>query len=102
MWKAATKGKMDEYLDHFLDWAPRVHAFLGTMRIFCIPVVEEDRIRKRIESAIADQFYAQPDIKGQFQDDDIRYSRRWDTEEPIRVIVATSAHVHGLTAEFEA
>jgi hypothetical protein len=52
--------------DHFGE-------FLCQLQIFLLPIDSEARVRRRIESAIANYLYKQPTPVGQFMDSDIRY-----------------------------
>ena len=56
-------------------------------RFFLAPLSCEERIRRRIEAAIAGVLYAAPGIPDAFQDGGIRYHPRREAEEPIGCII---------------
>ena len=55
-------------------------------RFFLAPLSCEERIRRRIEAAIAGVLYAAPGTPGAFQNGGIRYHPRREAEEPIGCI----------------
>ncbi len=70
-------------------------------RLFLTPLACDTRIRRRIESAIANALYATPGVVGAFQDK-VNYSPRLDGEAPIGCVVSSSARLLGLPERFEA
>ena len=55
--------------------APALAAFARMMRFQLAPLDCDAPLRQRVEAAIADHFYAQEGLVGDFQDDDISYRR---------------------------
>jgi hypothetical protein len=99
MWKPGTRERMGQFLDLLPELAPVISAFLRLFQMFLIPFSGEQRVRQRLEAAIADQLNQQPGIVGTFQNYDIRYRHRRGDEEPVRVRVGGHAAVHGLGRE---
>jgi hypothetical protein len=56
-------------------------------RFFLAPLSCEERIRRRVEAAIAGVLYTAPGIPGAFQDGGIRYAPRREHEEPVGCII---------------
>lgn len=69
-------------------------------RFFLAPIYCEDRIRRRIEAAIAQALYAAPGIIGAFQDRGVRYNARTSNEDPIRCRAISSKSLLGLPERF--
>ena len=95
MWKQDRKGKIEEFLGRYLEFAPSIYEFLG-------PLAAEARIRQRIEAAISDSLYKQSGVIGRFQDDDIRYYRKREDEAPLTITVRGADSILGLDASIEA
>lgn len=70
-------------------------------RLFLAPLACDTRLRRRIESAIANALYTTPGVIGNFQDK-VNYSPRWDGESPIGCVASSSARVLGLPEHFSA
>jgi hypothetical protein len=70
-------------------------------QLFVAPLTCDQRVRCRIEAAIANALYATPGAVGNFQDK-VNYSPRSDGETPIRCIASSSARLLGLPERFEA
>lgn len=71
----------------------------GIYRFFLAHTTCEDRLRRRVEAAIASTLYAAPGPAGAFQEAGIRYDRRLEQEEPLACAVSSSAHLIGLPSE---
>ena len=71
-------------------------------RFFFAPLSCEDRIRRRIEAAIAGALYSAPGIAGAFQDRGIRYDPRKGDEKPIECIFTSPVPIIGLPKRFSA
>jgi len=65
-------------------------------RFLFAPLAGDQRIRRRVEAAIAYALYDVPGIVGMFQDVGIRYSPRRDDEHPVECEVLSSVVVLGL------
>lgn len=106
MWKKEYREivpkRMLEFLNRYLELAPIINEYLKQFRIFVAPLDAEERIRQRIEGAVADRLREQPGLIGEFRDEDIRYRRRGTTEEPISVIMIGFEPILGLCSEMSA
>ena len=102
MWKPGTRDRMGQYIYRLPELAPVIVDFLQLFQMFLIPLEGEQRVRQRVEAAIADQLYAQSGIVGDFQDRGVRYRRRREDEEPIRFHLGGHASIHGLAKELVA
>jgi len=71
-------------------------------KFYLAPTEIEDRLRRRIEAAIAIHLYNQPGIIGSFQDDGIRYAPRKEREEPVQVTIEAPNMICGLPNEINA
>jgi hypothetical protein len=71
-------------------------------RFFLAPLSREERIRRRIEAAIAGVLYAAPGIPGAFQDGGVRYHPRRENEEPIGCSITCPVHLIGLPERLSA
>ena len=74
-----------------------VRARAGTLRLFLGPLDNEKRIRQRTEASTAGMLYNQPGIVGDFQEKDIRYSRRHPDEKPIENTLKGKDEILGLS-----
>jgi hypothetical protein len=100
MWKPDRKEPkvISEFLLNYRHLAPQIFDFIGLFRLFVAPVEGDERIRERIEYAIARSLNQQPGIIGSFQDQDIRYKPRKTTEESLKVTM-TFPNIMGLSEE---
>lgn len=73
LWKSTRQDHFGEFLERYCELAPVIQQFLCQLQIFLLPIDSEARVRRRIESAIANYLYKQPTPVGQFMDSDIRY-----------------------------
>ena len=103
MWKPGRKepGTMNEFLQGYHKFAPRILDFVQGFRLFLAPFEGDKRIRLRIEAAIAASLNKQPGIAGAFQDKDIRYTSRRPEEEPIKIKITVPTKIVGLENELE-
>lgn len=101
MWKKkySKPARMLEFMNRYLELAPIINAYLERFRIFVAPLNVEERIRQRIEGAIASRLLQQPGPIGSFQDSDIRYRPRRNDEEPISVQMVACESILGLCRE---
>jgi hypothetical protein len=86
MWKPNRKDPdtMYEYLTQYQRLFPLSYEFLNQFRIFLAPIDEDNqRIRQRVEAAIAFTLREHDGVVGSFQDTDIKYWARRPQERPI-------------------
>ena len=72
-----------------------------TYRFFLASTTCEDRLRRRVEAAIASALYEAPEPVGTFQDAGIRYSHRREDETPLICTVTSSQPLMGMPVELQ-
>jgi hypothetical protein len=93
---------VEGFVSQLSAMAPALVQFVRTMRFHVAPASASDRIRRRIEAALAGHLYRQDGVLGQFQDSDIRYTPRSKNEEPVRVQLTWQARPLGVPDMLEA
>ncbi|MCX5977669.1 MAG: hypothetical protein NTV33_12840 [Coprothermobacterota bacterium] len=86
-----------ECISNYLLLCEQIKEMTFLLRFFLAPLSCEDRVRRRVEAAIANTLYAKPGIVGAFQDRGIRYHLRRDDEEPIECLIASLVPLLGLS-----
>lgn len=101
MWKPGTRGArhMLEFLNRYAELSSIIYEFLGQFRIFLTPLDAKERVRRRIEAAVANRLYEQPGLISKFQNSDIKYWPRRANEEPIPVKMISFEAILGLCGE---
>lgn len=93
---SANRKSIAECIAAFPSLSGSIHTLTSMYRFFVAPLACEPRMRKRIESAIADALYACSGVVGEFQERGIRYHRRSPHEEPVRVTIRAGGELLGL------
>ncbi|HEV8328129.1 MAG TPA: hypothetical protein VGQ08_11635 [Nitrospiraceae bacterium] len=76
--------------------SPSIHEFIQQSYIFFIPFEADTRIRRRVESAIANHLYKQPSPVGEFMDSDIHYIKKLQKgETPIEIEIYGGQQIRG-------
>jgi hypothetical protein len=101
MWKERRNNPsvLNQFLQRYPEFSTKYSDFLALLRFFLAPVESSQRIRQRIESAIAGYFYNQPGIVGTFQDEEIRYLPRRPDEIPILLKIRCSEQIIAMPTE---
>ncbi len=99
---ASPIDQMSRFLEQYHVLAPKIYRMLGIFQIYLAPFDIDQRIRQRIESAIAQQIYQQPAPVGTFLDEEIRYSLRRGDEDPIAVTMEFTDNVPGFRSSIVA
>ncbi|MCL5949643.1 MAG: hypothetical protein M1490_04120 [Candidatus Bathyarchaeota archaeon] len=102
MWKTDRKSPkiMIEYLNNYQQLSILAYAFLTQFRVFLAPLDNDNqRLRQRIEAAIAQDLLQQDGIIGSFQDNGIRYYLRRQSEPPIKIKLNGYEQLLGLNGE---
>jgi len=102
LWKKEVRDCIPEFVDNYVELAPKIKEYLELIRVFVAPFETTTRIRRRIEGAVARSFREQPTPIGTFIEDDIRYNRRSVDEEPIEVSISCNHKILGLNADLSA
>lgn len=98
-WRAGTERGFVQFARDLPRLAPVLHSFLSTHRLLLVPMNGEERLRRRIEGALAKALGHGTDSS--LQDPEIRYQFRTPEESPITVS-AHAATLVGLPPQFEA
>jgi hypothetical protein len=98
LWKKEVRDCMPDFVDNYIELAPKIKEYLELIRVFVAPFETTTRIRRRIEGAIASSLREQPSPIGTFFENDIRYNRRSVDEQPIEVSTSCSHRILGLKA----
>jgi hypothetical protein len=83
LWKSTRQGYFNEFMERYRELAPLIYDFHTMFSVFLVPLESEPRLRRRIESAIANHLYQQPEPVGTFMDSDIRYIKHLQKGEKI-------------------
>ena len=95
-WMKGTKDKLPEFLENYDKYLPLLMEFLSVMCLMLAPLDTDYRTRRWIEGAIARELLSQPDPIGSFQETDIRYWKRKDSEPEIEVTFSSKVNILGL------
>lgn len=79
-----------------------IHRLARQYRFFFSSIKTETRVLERIESSIANNLYKQSGNVGSFQEQGIRYRKRWEKESPISVSLNSHKKIVGMPTELEA
>jgi len=97
---AVHRKSAKECIANYPQLCEQIRGLTFILRFFLAPLPCEDRIRRRIEAAIAKALYAAPGIVGAFQDQGIRYDSRKNDEEPIGCVITSPVPLLGLPERF--
>jgi hypothetical protein len=93
LWRKGTRDKLPEFLANYETLAPKIKANLLAHRIFVAPFDCEQRLRRRIEGALA---VAVGDTPFHLMAGDIRYNIRKKDEESVNVTITSDVMIGGL------
>ena len=102
MWRRGEERRLGEFVSRLPELSVAAGQLLDCMRLFVGPLDAPQRMRRRIEAALAKHLYEQPGIVGVFQDEDIAYKGRLPDEDPLTVHFCASAEILGLAESIEA
>ena len=102
MWRKGTRDRIPEFIERSHELVPAIKEFVQLLEIFIGPLEIETRIRRRIEGSLSRYLIEQPPPIGTFQDDDIRYIHKKETEKPINVNIVSSEKICGLPKQLSA
>lgn len=100
LWREGTRERLPEFLKHSDRLFAAAKANLQLERIFVAPVEIEDRMRRRIEGAIAKQIRKDRVASSLFPPD-IRVLGRLTTEAPIPIRIKTPVKILGLPEQLD-
>jgi hypothetical protein len=86
---------LSDFASRLSELAPVLTSFLPLVRFFVAPIEYETTMRRRIESELADHFYRQEGLVGEFQDQGIYYERSPLPIEPFHVELTWPATILG-------
>lgn len=89
-------GDLEDFIQQHNVLFPKLLRLLSLYKIYVAPLDCEIRLIERIEAAIADSLRKQDGIMGNFQEPDIRYKQRKESEEPVAVKIEYNSKIIGL------
>lgn len=95
------KRAIAEFSEIYLDLAPSILNYLQTIKVFTATVGLERRVVERIEGALARYVWNQPQPASALLPKDVRYRKRKEDEEPIRVEIQCDREILGIPTEIE-
>lgn len=90
-----------EGIRRFSEFSPAIVALCRLYRFHLAPLHAEQRMRQRVEAALAQHLCAQPGVVGGFQDTGIRYSPRVSDEETVIASITSSCRLLGLPNQLQ-
>lgn len=99
MWRKGTRDKMNEFINLYVDLAPKLLYYITSVNVFIAPLDCDTRIRRRIEGSIAKYIKEQPSNINKFFPKDVRYWKIKDDEEPICIQINYPKLIVGLPNE---
>ena len=98
---AAGNRSVSDFLGQFVSLAPTIAKLAEIYRFFIAPLTCEQRVRERIEAALAKYLYDQPGVVGDFQERGIWYRHRRQDEMPLEIEMRCAANLIGLPRTLE-
>jgi hypothetical protein len=102
LWRKGTRDKMPEFVSRIIELSPAIKKSLEHSEIYVAPFKSEKRIRQRIEGAIADHIKAQDPPASGLLPTDVRYTKRWDDEDPVSVLISGGDALLGMPKDLQA
>lgn len=105
LWNPYLKGavKRPSYQEEFGKIYPSIRGqldeYINLFDLFLVPYNDHDRLRMRIEAAISKGFKKTDGLVATFQDEDIKYKPRVESEEAVTVHISSSQNIDGLPRE---
>lgn len=97
----ATNRKFEkECIANHAQFCGPIREMTYILRFFLAPLACSERMRRRVEAAIAQALYNTPGLVGSFQDRGIRYWPRTDDGESVECRATSQAHLLGLPERF--
>jgi len=99
MWRKGHRDKMNEFINSYLDFAPKLYDYITSINVFIAPLDCETHIRKRIEGAIAKNLKEQSYEINKFFPKDVKYlgkKRESKSDDVIKVNIYSSVAILGL------
>jgi hypothetical protein len=96
LYGASAQKTVAPFVEQLSTMAPALRAFVHMVRFHLATYEGDARMRKRIEAAIAQHLYRQPEPVGSFQEADIHYDPRLPQEAAVEVIVRSGVPIQGL------
>lgn len=99
MWRKGTRDKMSEFINSYVDLAPRLLYYITSVNVFIAPLDFDTKTRRSIEGSLAKYIKEQPKNINKFFPKDVRYWKKKDDEEPIMINIEFSELIVGLPNE---
>ena len=101
-WRKGTRDKMEEFLDHLPELAPKIQKYLRSVCLFVGPTKVDLATRRRIEGALAVSIRKSPKPYSSFYPEDNRYPVLKDGIQTFRLRIKVPAVIHGIPQECDA
>lgn len=97
IWNGLWRGAdIEDFKKRHNELFPKMLSLLKIYKIYVAPLDCEIRLMERIEAAIANHLYGQDGVVGNFQEIEIRYKKRKESEEPVIVKLKYNSKIIGL------
>lgn len=100
--KSAEPGGLTEYAKRLPDLVPALIGYIHEIHFFLAPTSCDNRLRRRVEAALAAAFRSQGGQIAAFQEEGVRYEQQFPHGEPVVVYCSATVPIHGLPTQFEA
>lgn len=102
MWQRGRTHLWPDFLEEYVEIAPITYRFLTCLRVFLAPCRVEERVRERIEAAIAEAARNCDESARTFFDEGVQYRPRREEEEPFELINQADRVILGLEGSMQA
>jgi hypothetical protein len=102
LWRKGTRDKLPDFIGRIQDFSQVVKQLLDIESWFCAPIDCEKRIRRRIEGSMAEHVRFASHSESSLLSSDIRYARRCDVENSIKIRIYLPVRVRGINDLLEA
>jgi hypothetical protein len=96
LWRKGTRHRFPDFLSVVEQLVPAVREELRIEALFIAPLKIDNRMRRRIEGAIATHIKAQPPPASSVFPSDVRYYTRAASELEVAVTITCASQIHGL------
>jgi len=98
MYGATGEKSLQEFVRRYSELSEAIIKLAETYRFYVASLKSDKRILERIEAGIANHLYDSPN---DFQEKGIIYRPRWQSEEPLKVIIHSTCNLIGLPSSLE-
>ena len=95
LWRKGTRDKLPEFVKRYAELAPQIKTFLKSQKVFIAVTDCHQRLRKRIEGAIASSLRSNKTASSLLPAD-IRFRTRQRGETPVMIAITSEWEIEGL------